>query len=194
MNRQIFSANYSLTKEIIASRYPQSRVSLFWAVLQPVVMLCLYSFIFGIVFKVRWSSEIDSIYSFALILFLGLIFHNCLVENILSGANLFVRYGNGIKKMNLSPHMLVVALANSNFAFLLLNFCVFLICFLFLIGPVRINIPLVLATFAVFYIFCILVVYISSIFFTFSKASQNLLQIIPLLLIFASPILYPIYF
>ena len=192
MKKQVLLSTYSLTKEIIASRYPQSRVSLFWAVFQPVMMLCLYSFIFGIVFNVRWSTEIDNIYSFALVLFLGLIFHNCLVENIMSGATLFSKYGNGIKKMNLSPHMLVIAQANANFAFLLLNFAVFFVCFLFLIGPVLLDISVALATFGVFYLFNILVVYLSSIFFTFSKAAQNLLNIVPLVLIFISPVLYPI--
>src|SRR5262245_59931425 len=46
---------WQLARREVLSRYSASSFGLFWAVLQPLVLLALYTFVFGVVFEARWG-------------------------------------------------------------------------------------------------------------------------------------------
>lgn len=178
------------TLELIKDKFPNRKFSFFWAIIQPMVMFALYVSVFGLIFKAKWSTEINDMSSFALLLFVGLCFHNCLVDGITSSSTLFFRYANGLKKLNMKPLFLVAAQANANFVIFLVNFLVFTAGFLFLKGvppALIVFLPLVLM---IFYIFTFLIIQISSVVFVFDARLKNFLPFIPTFLLFLSPIFY----
>ena len=72
---------YEMTRRDITGRYRGSLLGIFWSMLQPMLMLAIYTFVFTQVFRARWhgagsGSEID----FALNLFAGLIVFNVFAE------------------------------------------------------------------------------------------------------------------
>lgn len=57
----------------LSARYKSSALGLAWVILQPLLMLAIYTVVFGGIFKVRWADAGHTTADFALILFAGLI-------------------------------------------------------------------------------------------------------------------------
>lgn len=71
-----------MTKREIVHRYRGSALGLIWAFLNPLLLLGVYTFIFSVVFKVRWGEENveASQVDFAITLFAGLLIFNLFSE------------------------------------------------------------------------------------------------------------------
>lgn len=64
----------NLARRDVLGRYSGSFLGLMWSFFNPLLMLCVYTFVFGVVFKARWSPNgSSSILEFAVILFAGLL-------------------------------------------------------------------------------------------------------------------------
>jgi lipopolysaccharide transport system permease protein len=71
-----------LTRREVEARYRGSLLGLVWSFINPLIMLVIYTFVFGVVFKARWSvAEPENLLQFALTLFCGLtafsVFEQC---------------------------------------------------------------------------------------------------------------------
>ena len=74
-NKNIFDLIFLLTKRKILARYRGSFLGLFWAIINPILMLAIYTFVFSFILNLKWGiEENESKSSFAIILFCGLIF------------------------------------------------------------------------------------------------------------------------
>ena len=62
----------ALTKREISAKYKGSAVGLGWALLTPVAMLGVYTFVFAGIFKARWPGAESDPAEFAFNLFAGL--------------------------------------------------------------------------------------------------------------------------
>jgi len=114
-NRSLIS---QMTKREVIGRYQGSVLGLFWSFLNPLFMLVIYTFVFGIVFKARWggSGEQASTTNFAIILFAGLIVHGLLGEMFARAPMLIVGNVNYVKKVVFPLEILpVVALGAALF-------------------------------------------------------------------------------
>jgi lipopolysaccharide transport system permease protein len=73
-----------LARREIDARYRGSVLGIVWAVLNPILMLAVYTFVFSVVFRARWGTPSgaagESNTEFALLLFSGLILFNVLGE------------------------------------------------------------------------------------------------------------------
>lgn len=96
-SRQIIQA--FIVREI-AGRYKGSFGGLLWSLINPLFMLTIYSFVFAVVFKARWTgSESESNAGFAVILFVGLIVHGLFSECLMRAPRLIVDQANFVKKV-----------------------------------------------------------------------------------------------
>ena len=59
------------TRRKVASRYRGSTLGMLWAVLNPLLMLSIYTFVFSVVFRSRWGMESGGEGEFALFLYSG---------------------------------------------------------------------------------------------------------------------------
>lgn len=125
-----------LARREIEARYRGSALGLLWAVLQPLLLLAVYSFVFGTILQVRWAADdeargmIDPEVSrghFALLLFAGLIVFNVFSECTSRAPSLMRDHTVFIKKVVfpvevLPWSMLLVALFNAAVAGAALTF------------------------------------------------------------------------
>ena len=70
----------ALTKREISAKYKGSAVGLGWALLTPIAMLGVYTFVFAGIFKARWPGAENDPAEFAFNLFAGLIVFNVFSE------------------------------------------------------------------------------------------------------------------
>jgi len=64
----------ALTKREIATRYAGSVLGAFWSFINPLMLLAIYSLIFGVVFQAKWGGIAEGLtLDFSLMLFIGLI-------------------------------------------------------------------------------------------------------------------------
>lgn len=73
---------YALAQREITAKYKGSYLGLIWAVLQPVMMLAVYTLVFTTVFHARWGGTQASKSDFAIALFAGLMVFNLFSECI----------------------------------------------------------------------------------------------------------------
>jgi lipopolysaccharide transport system permease protein len=91
---------WRLTERAVASRYKGSALGFGWSLLQPLVMLAVYTFVFSTIFKSRWSGleEAGSL-GYAVNLFAGLIVFNLFADCIGASAGLVVGNKNYVTKV-----------------------------------------------------------------------------------------------
>jgi len=88
------------TRREIEGRYKGSFLGLFWSFVTPLVMLLIYTFVFGVVFKAKWpNAKTDSLSEFAVTLFCGLIAFNIFSECIGRAVALVTSVPNYVKKV-----------------------------------------------------------------------------------------------
>ncbi|MFM5055452.1 ABC transporter permease [Aeromonas veronii] len=86
-------------REIIG-RYRGSIIGLAWSFFNPLLMLAIYTFVFSIVFKAKWNSDLGGGQGeFAVILFTGMIIFNIFSECICRAPTLIVSNANYVKKI-----------------------------------------------------------------------------------------------
>ena len=89
-----------LTKREISGRYRGSLFGSAWSLINPLLLLAIYTFVFSTVFKSRWPGmQTDSKFDFALILFTGLIPFNFFCEIFSRAPTLIIANGNYVKRV-----------------------------------------------------------------------------------------------
>jgi lipopolysaccharide transport system permease protein len=90
-----------LTKREIANRYRGSALGFMWSLLNPLLMLAVYTFVFSVVFRARWGGggENESRLDFAITLFAGLIVFNLFAEITNRAPYLILGHVNYVKKV-----------------------------------------------------------------------------------------------
>ena len=74
-------------------------MGLTWSFFNPILMLVIYTFVFSVVFKARWSAESTSKTEFAIVLFAGLIVHGLFAECVNRAPALILSNVNYVKKI-----------------------------------------------------------------------------------------------
>lgn len=83
----------------MAGRYKGSVLGVFWSLVNPLLLLGVYTFVFGVVFKSRWRPTSTDHFEFAVVMFVGLISHSLLAECINRAPNLIVNNTNLVKRV-----------------------------------------------------------------------------------------------
>jgi len=88
-----------MVKREVLGRYRGSFLGLLWSFVNPVLMLTVYTFVFGIVFQARWGHGSGDRLEFALVLFAGLIVFNLFAECLTRAPGLVLSNVNYVKKV-----------------------------------------------------------------------------------------------
>ncbi|MGC6655340.1 MULTISPECIES: ABC transporter permease [Pantoea] len=181
---------FNLTKRDIESRYRGTSLGIVWSLLNPVIMLSIYSFIFGFVFKAKWGVTTTENYS--LIMFAGLLTHGFMAECIGKATGIYVNNISYVKKVLFPLETLCwVTVLGSLFQFLM-GCLVFAIFCVILHQPVTITVllvplvmlPLVFLAYSVSLFLSSLGVYV--------RDMGQIVSVIIALMLFMSPIFYPV--
>lgn len=88
-----------LVRRNIEGRYKGTMMGLIWMVVTPLVMLAVYTFVFGVIFKARWGAGLgDSKVAFALIMFCGMAVFNIFSESVNGSVGIVTGNPNYVKK------------------------------------------------------------------------------------------------
>lgn len=90
---------FELTKRDILGRYRGASFGLFWSLLSPFLMLLIYTFAFGFVFKSKWPHEVGGDHPYAIILYMGLIVHGFFSECLTRSPTLITSNTNLVKRV-----------------------------------------------------------------------------------------------
>lgn len=183
---------YSLTRREIVSRYQGSMMGILWSFFYPILMLGIYTFVFSIVFKAKWSVDLNSKPAFALAMFVGLMFYNFFTECITRSPGLIFSNVNYVKKVLFPLEILPVVTVCCAVFHMVISMAVWIVFYLVTfktLQPTMVLLPLlvlpaVLFTLGVSWLFTSLGVY-------FRDVSQ-IVGILATVLMFLTPIFYPI--
>lgn len=103
-----------LVRRELATRYRGSALGLAWMVIQPILLLAVFTLFFAGIFKARWSSDGDTL-DFAFALFTGLIVHGILAEPLGRSPGVILQNVSYVKKMVFPIELLPVVPAVSAF-------------------------------------------------------------------------------
>lgn len=90
---------WQMTKRDVVGRYRGSVMGILWSFFNPVLMLAVYTFVFSVVFKARWSAGSESKTEFAIVLFVGMIVHALFSECVIKAPGLILGNINYVKKV-----------------------------------------------------------------------------------------------
>jgi len=111
---------FSFAKRELLGRYKGSALGIAWAVLTPVVMIAIFTFIFAGIFGARFGVN-QSHWDYALYLFCGLLPWSMFQESVQQSANTIVVHSNLVKRVvfpleTLPAAQVFAALGNQLFA------------------------------------------------------------------------------
>jgi lipopolysaccharide transport system permease protein len=183
---------YQLTRRNIQIRFRGAALGILWSLVTPILMLAMYTFVFGIILKVRWIQQQGGNLEFATILFSGLIVHTYFSECLQHSVDLITSNRQYVKKVifpltslawvavltslfqaTISTAVLLLYLA---FAQNTLHWTLIVVPFLLL--------PLMLIALGVSWIISATGVYLRDI--------SQMISLIVLALLFVSPVFYPV--
>lgn len=187
-NRSLLKA--SIKREVLG-RYRGSVMGLLWSFFNPLFMLLVYTFVFSVVFKARWSAGSESKTEFALVLFAGLVVFNLFTECINRAPNLIVNNQNYVKKVVFPLEILPWVSLGAALFHGMVSFAVWLIAYLVFFGLPHatlllfpfVLLPLVFLTIGLSWALASLGVYLRDV--------GQLVGLLTTILMFLSPIFYP---
>jgi lipopolysaccharide transport system permease protein len=89
---------FSFARRDLAGRYKGSALGIAWAVLTPIVMIGIFTFIFAGIFGARFGAS-DSHWDYALYLFCGLLPWSMFQESVQQSATTIVAHANLVKRV-----------------------------------------------------------------------------------------------
>ena len=183
-----------ILKRNIASRYRGSVLGLVWSFAHPLMMLAVYTFVFGIVFKSRWGGAAfgDNSAAFPMIMFCGMAAFNVFSESVNSSAGLIVGNPSYVKKVIFPLEVLPIANVLTSLVFGLAWFALLLIGTVLLLHQISWTMLLFPFTlFPLLLISCGVSLFIASLG-VYLRDIQQLIGILTQMLFFMTPIFYPI--
>lgn len=103
-----FDLIMSLARRELAARYKGSVLGIVWAVLTPIVMIAIFTFIFAGIFKARFGASASQ-WDYALYLFCGLLPWTAFQESLQLSSNTIVSHANLVKRVVFPLETLPVA-------------------------------------------------------------------------------------
>jgi lipopolysaccharide transport system permease protein len=177
----------------IRQRYQGTAFGVFWSLLTPLIMLAVYTFVFGIVFKAHFGiSKNESPLDFGLALFCSLNLFNFCAEVIGRSPTLILQHSNLVKRVVFPLEILPVVITFNALFHCLVAFVPFLVGLVISRGAVPWSIaflPLYLFPLALFSAGCALFL---SALGVFVRDMQNMIEPFIAILMFGSALFYPL--
>lgn len=181
-----------MTWREISSRYRESVLGTVWAVINPLLMLSIYTFVFGYMMKSRWPGQGDNKLLFAVTLFAGLIVNTLFAETAIRCTSVITENANYVKKVVFPLEMLPLVILGSAVFHAAISLGILIganalvgtgLHWTMLLLPVVIG-PILLATAGIGWILASLGVFL--------RDASQVVGFLTALLMFLSPIFYPL--
>lgn len=181
-----------LTRREVAGRYRGSHIGMLWSVLNPLLLLGVYTFVFSTVFRMKWGPHPDDTAAFATMVFAGLIVHGFFADCANRAPGLVVAHANYVKKVVFPLEVLPWVSVLAALFHTLINLGV-LAAFVGLTGrsipPTAMLVPLVLLPLL---LFTVGATWFLAAIGVYLRDIGQTIGLVTTLLLFMSPVFYPV--
>jgi lipopolysaccharide transport system permease protein len=181
----------SLVKRENHIRYQGSALGVFWSFFNPLLMLVVYTFVFSVVFKVRWTPQSTSKVEFALILFTGLLVFNLLSECLNKAPNVIVQNANYVKRVVFPLEIMSWVTFGSALFHFGVSLIVWVAFYLIFFGAPPWTILLLPMVLLPLVLLCVGLGWILGSLGVYLRDTSQLVSIISMAMMFLSPIFFP---
>lgn len=182
---------HQLARREILSRYRGTTFGILWSLLTPMLMLAIYTFVFGFILEIRWPVQEGGQAEFASILFSGMIMHSFLSECLMQSTTLISGNPQYVKKV-VFPLEALAWVTTSTALFQAIISIAVLFIYLLVIGHqfswVVLLFPLPVCA---LYLMCIGIVWFVSAAAVYFRDLGHIMGVVSTILFFMAPILYP---
>lgn len=184
---------YQMTKREISARYRGSFMGMTWSIINPLLLLMIYSFVFTYVFSARWGEVVNDVQAnYSLILFVGLIIHGLIAEVLNRSPTQIIRNANYVKKVVFPLEVLAIVEVLAALFHYFISFGVFLIILLVNSGEVKPTIVLMPITALSIVPMTIAGSWALSSLGTYLRDMNQVVGLVITSLLFLSPVFYPL--
>lgn len=187
-NRQLI---WEMSKREVLVRYKGSILGIFWSFSHPLIMLVVYTFVFGYIFKGGRSMGIGNV-DYVFFLFIGIIVHSLFSECINSAPELILQNVQYVKKIIFPLDILPIVSMVSALFHAVVSFAVLLMGFFIVHHSIHLTVllvPILLTPFA-----CMTVgfTWILSSTGVYLRDISQMTRIITMIAMFLCPIFYSV--
>ncbi|PPC91887.1 MAG: sugar ABC transporter permease [Methylobacter sp.] len=189
-NRQLI---LQMTTREVIGRYKGSIMGVMWSFFNPMLLLAVYTFVFSVVFKARWGlGQPENQFQYAMLLFVGMIAHGLMAETLSRAPLLMIQNVSYIKKIVFPLEILpVVSLCTALFhAFI--SLVVLMLAMLIINGSWQWTFMLLPAVLFPLLMLILGLGWILASLGVFLRDIAQPISLIITLLLFASPVFYPL--
>lgn len=184
-----------MARRDIVGRYRGSFIGLLWSFFNPLLMLAIYTFVFGVIFKSRWSTgnaAATGHFEFAVVLFAGLNINTLFAECANRAPTLIIENTNFVKKVVFPLETLTWSVLGSALFHLLVSTLVLLLVAVIVRGGIPWTVVLFPLVIAAFIPFVAGAVWLLAALGVFLRDMKQAIGVITSSLMFLAPIFYPI--
>lgn len=186
-----FDLIYEMAKRDVANRYRGSYVGQFWSFFNPLLMLLVYTFVFGVIFKARWDARVTGHLAFAVILFAGMNVSTMFSECANRASTLIVDNTNFVKKVVFPLETLSWSVLGAALFHLFISTIALIAIELVAVHAIPWTVVLFPVVMVVFVPFVVGVVWLVASLGVFFRDLKQLIAIVTMAMTFTAPIFYP---
>jgi lipopolysaccharide transport system permease protein len=186
-----FALVVQMTKRNVAGRYRGSFAGLFWSFLNPLLVLAIYTFVFGVIFKSRWNAQAADHFQYAMVLFAGLNINAFFAECANRATTLIVENPSFVKRVVFPLETLAWSTIGSALFHLLVSTSVLLVVSPFFMGGLPWTVVLFPAVVLCFLPAVAGMVWLLASLGVYLRDLAQLIGIATMALMFLAPIVYP---
>lgn len=184
---------WQFVKRSVSARYRGSMLGLFWSFAQPLMMLCVYTFVFSVVFKARWGVDTEGGRgAFAIIMFCGLALFNIFSEAVNLNCGIVVGNTNLVKKVIFPLEILPLSQTIASFAVGMVWFFLLFLGSVFIFGKLSFTMLLLPLILLPLFLFTLGVSFFTSSLGVYVRDTPHIVGVVLQILFFVTPIFYPV--
>jgi lipopolysaccharide transport system permease protein len=183
---------FALIKREFVGKYKGSLMGWSWSIINPLLMLVVYTFVFSVVFKARWGAQEGSKVEFALVLFSGLIAFNFFVDCVSRAPSIITSNTNYVKKVIFPLDCLAFVNVCAAFLQALISCVVWCLAYFLLLGIPSWTIILAPLVFIPLFFMCLGLSWCLSSLGVYVRDIQQVVVFFTTSAMFMTPIFYPI--
>ena len=189
-NKDLFSQTL---RRSVAQKYKGSYLGIAWNLIMPLIMLSVYTIVFGIVFKAKWDIQVsDSKAEFALALFAGITIYSMFSEVISASPTIIVGNTNYVKKVIFPLEILTMTSIGTSLVQVFFNVVIIVIGKMIFMHFFDLT-PLFLIVILIPLIFLLAgLSWIISSIGVFVKDMQQIASVVTLIFGYLTPVFYPV--
>ncbi|MBU1337214.1 MAG: ABC transporter permease [Alphaproteobacteria bacterium] len=180
-----------LVRRDVAGRYKGSVFGILWSLVNPIVLLTVYTLVFSVVFQAKWGTGDESRAQFALQLFAGMIVHGLFCETLQRAPTLIMSNVSYVKKIVFPLEVLPVVTVGTTAFHAAVSLVVLTLALLLVTGSIPLAVVFVPVVLAPLMVMSLGFAWLLSSLGVYLRDVAQPISLITTILLFASPVFYP---